>query len=81
MQTRLDVGYSAYPHAGLHSCVHGLGGEISKENTRRQKVRMRSEVEETTGSIGGAGLPHMKTVGKSQSGSGAGARAKVSFHR
>lgn len=42
---------------------------------------MRSEVEETTGCIGGAGLPHMKTVGKSQNGSGAGARAKVSFHR
>lgn len=42
---------------------------------------MRSEVEETAGGIGGAGLPHMKTVGKSRNGSGAGARAKVSFHR
>lgn len=58
-----------------------LGEKWVRGNTGRQEVRMSSEVEEMAGVIGGAGCPHMRTAGESQNGSGARARAKVSFHR
>lgn len=90
VQTRLDVGYSAYfhghdgyhSHGPSHSCVHGLGREIGVgEHRGKPEVRMKSEMAEMARVSGDVDLFHRRTTGSVQNGDWARARAKVLYHR